>query len=73
MFVFLATWVGPTSVCIHLPSLPPQVEALGYVGLGFSPTGGMHGADILLAWVDPDTGALVLSVSRVRPRRNCCT
>lgn len=41
----------------------PQVEALGYVGIGFSPTGGMHGADIVIAWVDPDTGTVVLSVS----------
>ena len=24
----------------------------GYIGLGFSPGGGMHGADIMLAWVD---------------------
>ena len=41
----------------------PQVEALGYVGIGFSPTGGMDGADIVIAWVDPDTGTVVLSVS----------
>ena len=41
----------------------PQVEALGYVGIGFSPTGGMHGADIVIAWVDADTGTVVLSVS----------
>lgn len=43
----------------------PQVEALGYVGIGFSPTGGMHGADIVLTWVDPDTGVAVLSVSHI--------
>ncbi|KAG7172306.1 MOXD1 1-like 1 [Homarus americanus] len=29
-----------------------QVATLGYVGLGFSPNGGMKGADILLGWVD---------------------
>ncbi|KAA0192044.1 hypothetical protein HAZT_HAZT001912 [Hyalella azteca] len=31
-----------------------QVAALGYVGLGFSPTGGMTGADIILGWVTED-------------------
>ena len=41
------------------------MEALGYVGIGFSPTGGMHGADIVLTWVDPDTGVAVLSVSHI--------
>ena len=30
------------------------VRTLGYVGLGFSPSGGMHGADIALAWVGAD-------------------
>ena len=40
-----------------------KVETLGYVGIGFSPTGGMHGADIILAWVEPDSGAVILSVS----------
>ncbi|MPC37085.1 DBH-like monooxygenase protein 1 [Portunus trituberculatus] len=29
-----------------------QVGTTGYVGLGFSPTGGMKGADIILGWVD---------------------
>ncbi|KAG0721915.1 DBH-like monooxygenase protein 1 [Chionoecetes opilio] len=29
-----------------------QVGTTGYVGLGFSPTGGMTGADIVLGWVD---------------------
>ena len=29
-----------------------SVAAHGYIGLGFSPGGGMHGADIVLAWVD---------------------
>ena len=28
-----------------------EVEAHGYVGLGFSPGGGMHGADMVLGWV----------------------
>ena len=29
-----------------------EVATHGYVGLGFSPGGGMHGADIALCWVD---------------------
>ncbi|XP_037780094.1 DBH-like monooxygenase protein 1 isoform X2 [Penaeus monodon] len=29
-----------------------QVATRGYVGLGFSPNGGMKGADIVLGWVD---------------------
>ena len=29
-----------------------SVATHGYIGLGFSPGGGMHGADIMLAWVD---------------------
>ena len=32
------------------------VNTLGYVGLGFSPSGGMDGADIIIAWVDDNTG-----------------
>nr|XP_027217094.1 DBH-like monooxygenase protein 1 [Penaeus vannamei] len=34
-----------------------QVATRGYVGLGFSPTGGMKGADVVLGWVD-DKGFL---------------
>lgn len=34
-----------------------QVAARGFVGLGFSPNGGMKGADIVLGWVD-DSGRL---------------
>ncbi|XP_063614377.1 DBH-like monooxygenase protein 1, partial [Penaeus indicus] len=34
-----------------------QVATKGYVGLGFSPTGGMKGADVVLGWVD-DKGFL---------------
>ena len=26
----------------------------GYVGVGFSPTGGMQGSDIMIGWVDSD-------------------
>ena len=29
-----------------------HVETLGYVALGFSPNGGMAGADMFVAWVD---------------------
>jgi len=29
-----------------------EVATHGYVGLGFSPGGGMHGADIVLCWLD---------------------
>ncbi|XP_069946728.1 MOXD1 homolog 1 [Cherax quadricarinatus] len=36
-----------------------QVATKGYVGLGFSPNGGMKGADIILGWVD-DTGNIFL-------------
>ena len=28
-----------------------QVETLGWVGLGFSPNGGMTGSDVIMAWV----------------------
>ena len=31
-----------------------EVEAHGYVAIGFSPGGGMHGADMVLAWVAGD-------------------
>nr|XP_045616431.1 uncharacterized protein LOC123769364 [Procambarus clarkii] len=36
-----------------------QVATNGYVGLGFSPNGGMKGADIVLGWVD-DSGKVFL-------------
>lgn len=45
-----------------------QLEAptLGYVGLGFSQSGGMPGADIIVAWVDDATGRphLLVGISR---------
>ncbi|XP_018017865.1 DBH-like monooxygenase protein 1, partial [Hyalella azteca] len=31
-----------------------EVRTQGYVGIGFSPSGGMRGADIILGWVDDD-------------------
>ena len=45
---------------VHLEWRPDQdrvtfrlsVATHGYIGLGFSPGGGMHGADIVLSWVD---------------------
>ncbi|XP_069165930.1 MOXD1 homolog 1-like isoform X2 [Procambarus clarkii] len=36
-----------------------QVATKGYVGLGFSPNGGMKGADMVLGWVD-DSGKVFL-------------
>lgn len=36
---------------------------MGYVGLGFSPNGGMRGADIVLGWVDA-AGKVILHVSQ---------
>lgn len=38
-----------------------QVATTGYVGLGFSPTGGMKGADIIIGWVDGE-GRVLLQV-----------
>ncbi len=38
-----------------------QVQTLGYVAIGFSPNGGMKGADIALAWVDDQNGKVHLS------------
>lgn len=35
-----------------------QVATTGFIGIGFSPSGGMKGADIVLAWVDDQTGKL---------------
>ncbi|KAF5296520.1 hypothetical protein FQR65_LT01510 [Abscondita terminalis] len=32
-----------------------EARTLGYVGIGFSPNGGMHGADIILGWIDDNT------------------
>jgi len=29
-----------------------QVQTRGYIGLGFSPSGGMKGADIIIGWID---------------------
>ncbi|KAB0792970.1 hypothetical protein PPYR_12590 [Photinus pyralis] len=33
-----------------------EARTLGYVGIGFSPNGGMQGADIVLGWIDDRTG-----------------
>ena len=40
-----------------------SVETHGYIGLGFSPSGGMDGADIVLGWVG-EGGAVYLSDRR---------
>lgn len=37
-----------------------QVATTGYVGLGFSPSGAMKGSDIILGWVDDDSGEVYL-------------
>jgi len=37
---------GPEGITFRL-----EVAAHGYVGIGFSPGGGMNGADMVLAWV----------------------
>ena len=41
-------WNNPTDgkICMAV-----QVDTLGWVGLGFSPNGGMIGSDIMMAWV----------------------
>ena len=50
---------------------PEEIEflvegrATGFVGIGFSPNGGMDGADIALGWVDPVTDKKYLVVSTV--------
>jgi len=38
-----------------------EIESLGFVELGFSLSGGMEGADIVIAWVDDDDGEVHLT------------
>lgn len=40
-----------------------EARTMGYVGIGFSPDGGMQGADIVLGWVDDRSGQGYLLVS----------
>jgi len=40
-----------------------QVETLGWVGFGLSPSGGMEGSDIVIAWVDDADGKAFFHVS----------
>lgn len=40
-----------------------EANTRGYVGIGFSPSGGMKGADIVVGWVDDRTGQPFLLVS----------
>lgn len=40
-----------------------EVRTLGFVGLGFSPNGGMTHADIIMVWVDDTTGQAHIGVS----------
>lgn len=49
----------------------PQVRTQGYVGLGFSPNGGMKGADVVLGWV-ADDGKVMLQVSHKIYFVPCC-
>ncbi|KAK7072077.1 DBH-like monooxygenase protein 1 [Halocaridina rubra] len=51
---FVMLW-SPLEREIHIEI---QAATKGYIGLGFSPTGGMKGADIVLAWIDDQTGEL---------------
>ncbi|XP_068248771.1 DBH-like monooxygenase protein 1 [Palaemon carinicauda] len=51
---FVMLW-SPLEEDIHVEI---QVATTGFIGIGFSPSGGMKGADIVLAWVDDVTGEL---------------
>lgn len=42
-----------------------EAKTRGYVGIGFSPNGGMEGADIVLGWIDDRTSKAYLMVSKV--------
>ena len=44
------------------------MEALGYVGFGISPNGGMAGSDVVIGWVKDDGTA----VFHVRMKVNYC-
>ena len=44
-----------------------EAETRGYVGVGFSPGGGMAGADIVLGWVDDSNGRIYVVVSKLLP------
>ena len=35
-----------------------HVEALGYIGFGISPNGGMTGSDVVIGWVNDDGNAV---------------
>jgi hypothetical protein len=39
-----------------------EVRTLGWVGLGLSPSGGMGGSDIVIAWVNDDDGKVFFDV-----------
>ncbi|PSN48360.1 hypothetical protein C0J52_08088 [Blattella germanica] len=44
-----------------------EAATRGYVGVGFSPGGGMAGSDIILGWVDDSTGKIYLVAMLPRP------
>lgn len=43
-----------------------EARTRGYVGIGFSPNGGMEGADIVMGWVDDRTSKAYLLVSNFK-------
>jgi len=56
--------VGNGISAIYTLLLCVQVATLGYVSLGFSPNGGMKGADMFLAWIDDHSGKVIAHVRR---------
>jgi DOMON domain. len=48
-----------------------EAATRGYVGVGFSPGGGMAKADIVLSWVNDDDGEIYVVVSLL-PAEICC-
>ncbi|KAF2357527.1 Copper type II ascorbate-dependent monooxygenase C-terminal [Trinorchestia longiramus] len=59
---FVFTWMPEED---HI-TIEIQVATQGYAGLGFSPAGGMRGADIILGWVDDDGTARIHDMHGVR-------
>jgi hypothetical protein len=48
-----------------------EAATRGYVGVGFSPGGGMAKADIVLSWVNDDNGQIYVVVSLLPPEIHC--
>ena len=51
-------------------TLQVHVEALGYVGFGISPNGGMTGADVVIGWVKDDGTAVFHVCDLIRTTKN---